>query len=109
MVNGKWLYIVYLVFNQLYKYCLWISGLIHTNGGSATSSGGGGGGFIAIYFDSGYVDDRFITSYGGKTMSGETGAAGVIYLQENGDRKVLVERIETKYKIALKSIFLCSR
>lgn len=54
------------------------------------SSGGGGGGFIAIYFNGGYVDDRFITSYGGSTLNGETGAAGVIYMEENGNRKVCI-------------------
>lgn len=65
-----------------------ILGLIHTNGGSAVNSGGGGGGFIAIHFSKGYIDDRYITSYGGTASSGQAGAAGVIYLQENNDRKV---------------------
>jgi hypothetical protein len=65
-----------------------VLGVISTNGGSATSSGGGGGGFISIYFENGYVDDRYVTSYGGTTLNGENGAAGVIYLEESGNMKV---------------------
>ncbi|KAH3816427.1 hypothetical protein DPMN_117943 [Dreissena polymorpha] len=63
-------------------------GIIHTNGGSATSSGGGGGGYIALYYTSGYVDERDITSYGGASSNGENGAAGVIYLEQGSNKKV---------------------
>lgn len=63
-------------------------GKIHTNGGSATSSGGGGGGYVAIKYTSGFVDDRDITCYGGTTSNGENAAAGVIYLEKSGSRKV---------------------
>ncbi|KAH3880033.1 hypothetical protein DPMN_003945 [Dreissena polymorpha] len=59
------------------------SGSIHVNGGS----GGGGGGYIAIYHTSGFVDTRRITSYGGSN-GGDNGAAGVIYLSQNGKTKV---------------------
>ena len=69
---------------------VWLTGNVHANGGSATSSGGGGGGYIAIYYSAGFVDTRDLTCYGGTTNNGETGAAGVIYLENNGDRKVHV-------------------
>lgn len=67
---------------------IFVTGNIHANGGSATSSGGGGGGYIAIYYTSGYVDTRDLTCYGGTTSNGENGAAGVIYLEKSGDRRV---------------------
>ncbi|XP_053376792.1 adhesin BmaC autotransporter-like [Mercenaria mercenaria] len=81
-----------------------IGGLLHTNGGSATSSGGGGGGFIAIYYSNGYVDDRYITSYGGSTLNGETGAAGVIYLEENGNTKALIKTDEASDCLSTMSV-----
>ncbi|KAL4230250.1 hypothetical protein ACF0H5_010636 [Mactra antiquata] len=68
-----------------------IKGIIHTNGGSARTSGGGGGGYISIHYNTGYVDDLYITSYGGTTSSGEHGAAGVIFLDENGQKKALIK------------------
>ncbi|WAR26297.1 TENX-like protein [Mya arenaria] len=55
------------------------------------SSGGGGGGYITISFTSGFVDDRDITSFGGSTPNGENGAAGVIYIENSGDRKAIIK------------------